>query len=138
VREPNGESSRGNHTTRRGVLIIAGVFTAVLFLGNAAPAHAEYGAIAYDQATGSYGSSSNEPTAARAKELALKNCGSPDCQVHPVEPHGCGALAKSDTDKAWGGADRETLDAAKREAVGHCQTHTSTGHCSVVISACNR
>jgi phosphoserine phosphatase len=55
-----------------------------------------------------------------------------------VEPHGCGALAKSDTDKAWGGADRETLDAAKREAVEHCQTHTSTGHCMVVISACNR
>jgi Domain of unknown function (DUF4189) len=120
------------------VLVAAVLGTAALFLANAVPAHAEYGAIAYDQMTGSYGSSSNEPTATRAKEVALKNCGSSDCQVHAVEPHGCGALAKSDTDKAWGGADRETLDAAKREAVGHCQTHTSTGHCVVVISACNR
>lgn len=102
------------------------------------PAHAEYGAIAYDQTTGSYGASSNEPTAARAQELALKNCGTPGCQAHSVEPHGCGALAKSDADKAWGGADRETLDAARREAVEHCQTHTSTGHCKVVTTACNR
>ncbi|TMJ57772.1 MAG: DUF4189 domain-containing protein [Alphaproteobacteria bacterium] len=123
----------------RGTLLIAGgIATVILLLVNGAPAHAEYGAIAYDQMTGSYASSSNEPTAARAKELALKNCGSPGCQVHAVEPHGCGALAKSDTDKAWGGADRETLDAAKREAVEHCQTHTSTGHCNVVVSACNR
>ena len=123
---------------RRAALIPAVVGAAALFLANAVPANAEYGAIAYDQMTGSYASSSNEPTAARAKELALKNCGSPGCQVHAVEPHGCGALAKSDTDKAWGGADRETLDAAKREAIAHCQTHTSTGQCNVVVSACNR
>ena len=123
---------------RRAALIPAIVGAAVLFLANAVPAHAEYGAIAYDQMTGSYGASSNEPTAARAQELALKNCGSPGCQAHTVEPHGCGALAKSASDKAWGGADRETLDAAKREAVAHCQNHTSTGHCSVVVSACNR
>jgi hypothetical protein len=122
----------------RAMLGAAGVAAIILFLGGGAPAHAGYGAIAYDQMTGSYGSSSNEPTAARAKELALKNCASPECRVHPVEPHGCGALAKSDTDKAWGGADRETLDAAKRGAVEHCQTHTSTGRCHVVVSACNQ
>src|SRR5437763_12333212 len=123
----------------RGTLLNAGgISTVILLLVNGAPAHAEYGAIAYDQMTGSYASSSNEPTAARAKELALKNCGSPGCQVHAVEPHGCGALAKSDADKAWGGADRETLDAAKREAVEHCQAHTRTGHCNIVVSACNR
>ena len=123
---------------RRAVLHTAGIATIILLLGSAAPAHAGYGAIAYDQMTGSYGSSSNEPTAARANELALKNCASPECRVHPVEPHGCGALAKSDADKAWGGADRETLGAAEREAVEHCQTHTSTGHCHVVVSACNQ
>jgi Domain of unknown function (DUF4189) len=123
----------------RGVAFVAaGVVTAMLFLANAAPARAEYAAIAYDQTTGSYGSSSNEPTAARAQAAALKSCGSPGCQAHPVEPHGCGALAKSDVDKAWGGADRETLEAAKREAVEHCQTHTSTGHCNVVTTVCNR
>ena len=122
----------------RAVLVGAGLGIAVLFLGNPAPAHAEYGAIAYDQTTGSFGSSSNEPTADRAKAAALKNCGSPGCQAHVVEPHGCGALAKSDVDKAWSGVDRETLDAAKRDAVERCQTHTSTGHCNIVVSACNR
>ena len=118
--------------------VAAGVAGALLLLANTTPARAEYAAIAYDQATGSYGSSSSEPTAARAQAAALKNCGSPGCQAHPVEPHGCGALAKSDVDKAWGGADRETLDAAKREAVEHCQTHTSTGHCKVVTTVCNQ
>lgn len=123
---------------RRAVLLPAGVAAAIFFVATAMPAHAEYGAIAYDQTTGSYGASNNEPTAVRAQELAVKNCGTPGCQAHVVEPHGCGALARSDTDKAWGGVDRETLDAAKRDAVEHCQRHTSTGHCKVVISACNR
>jgi len=49
-----------------------------------------------------------------------------------------GALALSDKDKAWGGADREKLDAAKREAVAHCQTHTTTGTCTVRVSGCNK
>ena len=65
----------------RAVLHIAGVATIILLLGSAAPAHAGYGAIAYDQMTGSYGSSSNEPSAARANELALKNCASPKLAI---------------------------------------------------------
>jgi len=121
----------------RAALITAA--TAALILSSAAaPAQAQYGAIAYDQMTGKYGSSSNEPNAARANEMALQNCASPECRVHAVEPHGCGALAKSDSDKAWGGADRENIDAAKHDAVEHCQGHTSTGHCNVVVSACNK
>ena len=122
----------------RAALITAATAALMLSSGTAVPAQAQYGAIAYDQMSGSYGSSSNEPSAARANEVALKNCASAECRVHSVEPHGCGALAKSETDKAWGGADRETLDAAKHDAVEHCQGHTSTGHCKVVVSACNK
>jgi Domain of unknown function (DUF4189) len=118
--------------------LIAATAALILSSAAAAPAHAQYGAIAYDQMSGKYGSSSNQSSAARANEVALKNCASSECRVHPVEPHGCGALAKSDSDKAWGGADRESLDAAKRDAVEHCQGHTSTGHCQIVVSACNR
>lgn len=110
----------------------------LLCAGTTAPAQAGYGAIAYDQANGRYGSSSNQATAARANEEALKSCASAECRVHSVEPHGCGALAKSDSDKAWGGADRDTIDDAKREAVEHCQNHTSTGHCKVIVTACNK
>jgi hypothetical protein len=104
----------------------------------AAPATASYGAVAYDQDSGKYGAAWNQPTQAAAFQSALQQCASPQCRVHPVEPKGCGALALSDKDKAWGGADRETLDAAKHDAVAHCQTHTKGGGCTVRISGCNQ
>ena len=122
----------------RAMLISAGAAALLLLGATAAPAHAGYGAIAYDQTTGAFGVSQNEPNAARANELALKKCGSSECRVHAVEPRGCGALAKSENDKAWGGADRDGLEEAKRDAIEHCQSHTSSGHCNVVASACNK
>jgi len=107
----------------------------------AAPAFAGFGAVAYDQNDGKYGASWNEPTQSKAYELALKQCGSADCRVHPVEPKGCGALALSAKDKDghifWGGADRETLAKAKEDAVAHCRTHTK-GTCTVRIFGCNK
>lgn len=119
---------------RRAMLAAA---TAVA-LGAGAPAHAGFGAVAYDQHAGKYGAAWNEPTQARANELALKQCASPDCRVNPVEPKGCGALALSDKDKAWGGADRQTLAQAKKDAVARCQTHTTDGKCEVRVSGCNK
>lgn len=108
----------------------------------AAPAWAGFGAVAYDQDSGKYGASFNQPTKAQAFEQALKQCDSPQCRVHEVEPEGCGALALSDKDKAghiyWGGADRVTLANAKREAVAHCQTHSEAGKCTVRVSGCNK
>ena len=103
-----------------------------------APADAGYGAIAYDQNSGKQGASWNQPTQARANELALQQCASAECRVHPVEPKGCGALARSDKDQAWGGADRETIDNARNDAIAHCQTHTTTGQCTVRLSGCNK
>ena len=125
---------------RQAVPSSAAVAALVLVLATvtAAPAAAGHGAIAYDQQSGSRGASWNQPTQAGANELALRQCASADCRVHPVEPKGCGALARSDNDKAWGGADRVSLDEAKREAVAHCQTHTTTGTCAVSISGCNK
>jgi hypothetical protein len=117
--------------------IAAAMAAIILALATAAPAYAGYGAIAYDQQSGKQGASWNQPTPARANELALKECGSAECRVHAVEPAGCGALATSE-DKRWGGADRETLDAAKRDAVAHCQTHKPTGQCTVRLSGCNK
>jgi len=117
--------------------IAAAAFVAVLALFTSAPAVAGWGAIAYDEQSGQLGSSWNQTTRERAAELALRHCGSQDCHVHAVEPKGCGALAKSDQDKAWGGADRETLEAARKEAIEHCQTHTSLGKCAVSVSGCN-
>jgi len=118
--------------------IFIGMAAIILMAATAAPADAGYGAIAYDQNTGKEGASWNQKTPAEANELALKECASTECRVHPVEPKGCGALAMSDKDKAWGGADRETLDKAKKDAVAHCQTHTQSGTCAVRVSGCNQ
>ncbi len=122
----------------RAMSIVVGMAAIVLLLAMAAPAGAGYGAIAYDQHSGKRGSSWDQTTPARANELALKQCGNADCRVHPVKPAGCGALALSDRDKAWGGADRVNLDAAKRAAVVLCQDHATTGNCTVRVSGCNK
>ena len=119
-------------------LIFAGMAAIILALATRQSANAGYGAIAYDQNSGKEGASWNKATPAEANEAALKECASADCRVHPVEPKGCGALAISGQDKAWGGADRETLDEAKRDAVARCQTHTQTGTCAVRVSGCNQ
>jgi hypothetical protein len=117
---------------------IAAAMVTMMLCATATPAFAGYGAIAYDQDAGKQGASWDQSTPAKANEAALRECASPGCQVHPVEPKGCGALAMSNKDKAWGGADREKLDAAKHDAVAHCQTHTSTGTCTVRVSGCNK
>lgn len=122
----------------RRITPIAVTAAIILVLATAAPAAAAYGAIAYDQNSGKEGASWDQPTPAGANESALKQCASTECRVHPVDPAGCGALATSDKDKAWGGADRKTLNEARRDAVAHCQTHTETGTCTVRVSGCNK
>ncbi len=127
---------------RRILCIGVAAMAALLLCGAAGSAEAGFGAVAYDQNSGKYGASWDEPTQAEAYELALKQCASPDCRVHPVEPKGCGALALSDKDKDghvyWGGADRETLAQARHDAVAHCRTHITAGACTVRISGCNK
>src|SRR5437667_9753689 len=115
---------------RKAIPIAAGIAVMLIMFGTAAPARAGFGAVAIDQNTGKYGDSWNEPTQAQAFEHALKKCSSPECKVYPVEPKGCGALALSDKDRAWGGADRESLPKAKSDAVAHRQTHTTAGTCT--------
>jgi len=120
----------------------AAAVAALLLGGVTTQAEAGFGAVAYDQNTGKYGASWNEATQSKAFELALKQCASPGCQVHPVQPKGCGALALSGKDKDghiyWGGADRVTLAKAKEDAVAHCQTHTTASTCTVRIFGCNK
>jgi hypothetical protein len=114
------------------------VLAAVLALATAAPAWAGYGAIAYDNQNGHEGAAWNQSTPAKANELALQQCATGNCRVHPIKPAGCGALARSGTDKAWGGADRVTLAAAEHTAILLCEKHASTGACKVVAQGCNK
>ena len=104
----------------------------------AAPALAGYGAFAFDEKSGKYGHSANEQTQKRADEAALKVCGSDACKVvFPVGPGSCGALATAETGNAWGGAVKQTGDAAKLAAIENCQKRTST-QCKVRQSECNK
>lgn len=122
----------------RRVPVTAAVLAALAVSFAAMPAQAGFGAIAYDQYAGKEGVSWNQPSEAEANELALRQCASQDCRVYPVSPKSCGALARSDKDQAWGGAERQTLDLAKRDAVDRCKTHTQTGTCVVHVSGCNK
>jgi hypothetical protein len=123
-------------TMRR--VTIAAALAAFAVSSPAVSAQAGFGAIAYDQYAGKEGFSWNQPSEAQANEEALKRCDSKDCRVYPVSPKSCGALARSDKDQAWGGAERETLDLAKRDAIGRCKTHTESGTCVVHLSGCNK
>ena len=59
---------------RRAILGAAGLAASVFMLANAAPAFAEYGAFARDEATGKYGFSWNEANQKQAEDAAIKNC----------------------------------------------------------------
>jgi Domain of unknown function (DUF4189) len=112
----------------------------IALLAGAAPAFAGFGAIAYDQATGRYGFSWNEATQDRANQLARKDCGSDKCQLIPVPPAKCGALATTDNPKestAWGASVRDDKAAAELGAVQGCQKRTA-GQCKIRGSECNR
>jgi hypothetical protein len=133
------------------VSFAAGIATIVIGLGMATAAQdaaappkddakgpASYGAIAYDEYSGKKGASWNQSSYEEAQKAALKACESEKCLLNTVEPHHCGALAKSDKDRAWSGAERDSLKDAQRDAVARCQSHASAGKCAVLISGCNK
>jgi hypothetical protein len=116
----------------------AAAAVAVVLLSLAAtPGWARFGAVAYDENSGRYGASFDQKTQSQAFEKALRQCAGAGCRVHPVEPAGCGALALSNGDKAWGGADRATLADAERAAIAHCRRNAKTGVCTVRVFGCN-
>ncbi|MBV9555351.1 MAG: DUF4189 domain-containing protein [Alphaproteobacteria bacterium] len=123
---------------RSAALMAALAFTGGLAVA-AAPARADFGAIAYDQASGRYGFSWNEGTPQRAGELAKKDCGGDSCRVIPVAPRLCGALATAEKKEsnAWGVSIRPDKGDAQARAIADCQKHTE-GQCKVRGSECNR
>ena len=123
---------------RRAMLTAAGFAAAVFVLSNAAPAFAEYGAFARDDATGKYGFSWNEANAKQAEDAAIKNCNTTGCKVvFRVSPKQCGAIALTDDGKIWGGSTRPTKAAAELAAIQGCQKRTKV-QCTVKGSECNK
>ena len=108
-------------------------------LGVASPAFASFGAIAYDQSTGGFGISWDQPTQSHANELALRDCKSDKCRVMPIPPGQCGALANTNNreeSNAWAAEMRPSKTAAELAAVERCQKNTA-GQCKIRGSECN-
>ena len=119
------------------------MLTAAVLLGlgsillTAVPARAEYGAIAWDEASGKRGASWHEPTAKRAAEAAISECGASGCKVvTTIGPGMCGALAASQDGKNVGAAARKTRDAARVAALKDCPK--KSGECTVQVSDCSK
>ena len=103
----------------------------------ALPAHAEYGALAWDRETGKYGVSWQQPSAKRAAEVALSECGTSGCKViKPIGPAMCGALATSADGKQAGAAERKNRDAARLAALASCPK--KSGECVARVTDCNK
>src|SRR5215831_11296664 len=95
------------------------------------PAFAGYGAIAWDQGTGKYGASWNQPTKKGAEEAALGECGASSCQIIArIGPRMCGALATTQDGKHAGAAWRRDREAARLAAVKNC-SKDQAGECAV-------
>lgn len=104
----------------------------------ALPAHAGYGAIAWDRGTGKYGVGWNQPTPRRAEEVALGECGASGCKVvTKVGPKMCGALATTEDGKHAGAAWRKDREAARLAALKNCGKDQA-GECIVRVADCNK
>jgi hypothetical protein len=122
----------------RALLPAAIFFAATCTLLTAAPARAQYGAIAYDPGTHRDAWTFNHRTPRGAEEDALRRCGSRGCRVVlQIGPGMCGALATEERGTAWGSADRPRREEARIAAVENCRRRSSTP-CVVRVTDCNR
>jgi len=122
----------------RPMIAAAGLFALATVLLAALPARAEYGAIAYDGKTGRSGWAVHEPSAPRAAEKAISECGGSDCKVVvKIGPRMCGALARIEGQKHVGAAERPDRDAARLAALNDCKK-PNLGECVVKFNECNR
>jgi hypothetical protein len=122
------------------VALVAASLAALALVVGAAPAHAAFGAFAYDETTGKYGYSWNETSEKKAEEAALKGCASDGCKiVFRTGSNQCGAFAMTSSGKVWGGATRPKRDAAEKAALENCQKRAAAGgQCKVRGSGCNK
>jgi hypothetical protein len=118
--------------------VVLGVVAVASILALASPAHAQFGAIAYDNANCAWGDSWNFANQAAANMKAIAECKQPGCRaIAPIGAHLCGALATTPNCKGFGWASRPTRDAAALGAMQECQKFNA-GQCSVKVSDCNR
>ena len=102
-----------------------------------APAHAGYGAIAWDKQSGKSGLIWNQPTPRKAAEMALSECGASGCRLVVKPTNGCAAMAATADGKNIGAAARKTQDEARLAALSNCQK-LKAGDCVIKASDCNK
>lgn len=117
------------------------ILSAALFSGTLGAAvqadtrYARFGAIAYSESTGRFGSSWQNSNRADAEELAISACNRPDCRSVVWFRNGCGALARARNGAvvyAWSGG---SLADAKRRASNRCTAQW--GSCKLICSVCS-
>jgi hypothetical protein len=136
-RQPCTYQQEENNSMRRATLTVVALLGLGVVPLTAVPALAEYGAIAWDEATGKRGASWHEPTAKRAAEAAIGECGASGCKViTSIGPRMCGALAASEDGKKVGAAARKDRDAARVAALKNCPK--TSGECAIRLSDCNK
>jgi hypothetical protein len=130
------DAGQENDAMRRPMLI-AGVSALLISLA-AGPALAGFGALARDDSTGKFGLSSNEESATKAADVAVKICGSDKCKVvFKTAPKECGAIAVAETGTGWGAGKGQPRARAELDAMTNCQKHTK-GQCKLRSAECNR
>lgn len=124
---------------RHSVQIITGLIALIGAFVIAAPAHAQYGAIAFDDENCAWGRSWNYSNAAQASVVALAECKYAGCEVlTQIGPGQCGSLAATGNCKGWGWATRPTLAEAQQAALDDCASANVGVECVTRVGDCNR
>lgn len=112
--------------------IVISLLTAVA--GPAAHAADTYGAIAYSETTGAFGSATGYPSYARAELAAVRRCGQLDCAAVVSVRNGCAALAVG-LGYAYGWGRDASSASAESRAMSECSARAT--NCAIVSSICS-
>jgi hypothetical protein len=107
----------------------------ILLTAGTAVSADNFGAIAFSQATGGYGSSYDYGTRRAAEARAMSECNSRNrgCKVAIWFKNSCGAVATG-SNNGWGSAWACSPDGAQRSAITYCRQNTR--NCQVLAWAC--
>ena len=127
-----------NMKTGKTLLLAAALINLFGMSGSMASAdtrHQRFGAIAYSESSGRFGSSWQLGSQFDAEERAVLACNRPDCRPVVWFKNGCGALARARNGAivyAWSGA---SLTDAKLRASNRCTAQW--GSCKLICSVCS-
>jgi|SRR5579863_910353 len=119
--------------------IIAATALAGVFV-SAAPALADFGAIAYDRTNCAWGRSWNYPGQAGADARAMAECaaGGSNCQVvAQMGPGECGAVAATPSCSGYGWATRPSVNDAQIVALEQCRNYNPGLSCTIKATVCS-